>query len=146
MHNLLILKEISAVNQDCTIVKCPLFESAVPAGFPSPARDYIENSLDLNELMIKSPASTYFVQVEGYSMVDAKILPGDILVVDRALEPANNKIVIAVVDGELTVKRLKILRGEHWLYPEGPGFKPMKVEKWMEFSVWGTVTWVIHRT
>ena len=88
-----------------TGIKRPLFSSGVSAGFPSPADDYIDRQLDLNELLIKKPAATFFIRVAGDSMIGAGIHHDDILIVDRSLEPANNKIVIAVVDGELTVKR-----------------------------------------
>ena len=84
----------------------PLFQDPISAGFPSVAEDYIENSLDLNELIIKHPASTFFVRVQGDSMRGAGILSGDILVVDRSLEASNNKIIVAIVNGEFTVKRL----------------------------------------
>ncbi|MCK9330027.1 MAG: translesion error-prone DNA polymerase V autoproteolytic subunit [Candidatus Cloacimonetes bacterium] len=117
----------------------------IPAGFPSPARDYIEDVLDLNELMIDDASATYFVRVEGYSMSLANIFPGDILVVDRGKEAYNNNIVIAVIDGELTVKRLKIIKNEYWLYPENNDYKPFKIEEWMDFLIWGIVTWVIHK-
>ncbi len=124
----------------------PLLGTDVPAGFPSPARDYIEDVLDLNELMVANSAATYFVRVEGYSMSLANIYPGDILVVDRAKEASNNSIVIAVVDGELTVKRLKVIKNEYWLYPENNNYKALKIEEWMDFTVWGVVTWIIHKS
>src|SRR4030042_6039051 len=89
-----------------TKVKLPLYISRIKAGFPSPADDYIEKELDLNEYLIKHPAATFFVRVEGNSMIDAGIHSGDILIVDKSLEAKNNKIVIAVVNGELTVKRI----------------------------------------
>jgi len=127
-------------------IACPIMDVKAPAGFPSPARDYIENSLDLNELMVPNPPATYFIQVEGYSMSYARILPGDILVVDRSVEPSDGKIVIAVIDGDLTVKRLRIKDGEYWLCPENKDFKPVKIEDYMNFSVWGVVMWVIHRS
>ena len=122
----------------------PLLEFSVPAGFPTPARDYFENMLDLNELMIEHPSATYFIKADGYSMMDANILPGDILVVDRALDALNNKIVIAVLDGDIIVKRLKIKNNNYWLYPENDEFTPIKIESWMNFSIWGVVTWIIH--
>jgi len=127
-------------------IACPIMEVKAPAGFPSPARDYIENSLDLNELMVPNPPATYFIQVEGYSMSYAHILPGDILVVDRSVEATDGKIVIAVIDGDLTVKRLRIKDGEYWLCPENKDFKPVKIEDYMSFSVWGVVMWVIHQS
>ncbi|MBW1794943.1 MAG: translesion error-prone DNA polymerase V autoproteolytic subunit [Deltaproteobacteria bacterium] len=88
----------------------PLFMVPVAAGFPSPAEDYIEGKLDLNKHLIKHPAATFFVRVTGDSMVDAGIHPGDILIVDRAIEPADKKVVIAIIDGELTVKRIRMLK------------------------------------
>lgn len=94
---------------ETTAICCPLFMSSVEAGFPSPAEDYIEGRLDLNKHLIKHPAATFFVRVSGNSMINAGIYPGDILIVDRSLEAADKKIVIAVVDGELTVKRLIFL-------------------------------------
>ena len=115
-----------------------------PVGFPSPSREYLENSLDLNELMITNPHSTYFVRVEGYSMENARILPGDILVVDRAAKAVNNKIIIAALDGEMVVKRLKIKGDDYWLYPENYKLRPLKIEPWMDFTIWGVVCWVIH--
>lgn len=125
--------------------KFPLLDSNVSAGFPSPARDYIEDVLDLNELMVSHPAATYFVRVEGNSMSMANIFPGDILVVDRSKEAYHNSIIIAVLDGELTVKRLKIKNKIFWLYPENNTYHPIKIEEWMDFMVWGVVTWIIHK-
>jgi len=90
----------------------PLFMIPVEAGFPSPAEDYIEGELDLNKHLIKHPAATFFVRVAGDSMVDAGVHPGDILIVDRAIEPADKKVVIAVVNGDLTVKRIRIIKGK----------------------------------
>ncbi len=123
----------------------PLMSSKISAGFPSPAQDYIEGKLDLNEYMIAHPASTFFVRVDGYSMVDAGIMPDDILVVDRALEAINNKIVIAVIDGELTVKRLKIIADEYYLVPENKDYPPIQIKEGMDFTIWGVVTFVIHQ-
>ncbi len=123
----------------------PLMAFKIPAGFPSPAQDYIEGKLDLNEYLIAHPASTFFVRVDGYSMQGAGILPDDILIVDRALEAANNQIVIAVVDGELTVKRLKINGNEWFLVPENPDYQPIPITEGMEFTIWGIVTYVIHK-
>jgi len=123
----------------------PLLGSHVPAGFPSPAQDYIEASLDLNEYLITHPNATFFVRVEGFSMVEAGILPDDLLIVDRSIEAVNNKIVIALVDGELTVKRLKIIDGFYWLVPENPEFRAICVDENIDFIIWGVVTYVIHK-
>ena len=119
--------------------------SAVEAGFPSPAEDYIEGSLDLNKHLIKHPAATFFVRVSGDSMINAGIYPGDILIVDRSLEAIDKKIVIAVIDGELTVKRLKHRDNLLFLEPENEAYLPIKITKEMSFEVWGVVTNVIHK-
>ncbi len=123
----------------------PLFYEAISAGFPSPAQDYVENNLDLNELMIKHPASTFFVKVQGNSMRDAGILSGDILVVDRSLEASNGKIIVAIINGEFTVKRLALdAQGVH-LVPANPSFPIIHIHSELDFQVWGVVTYVIHR-
>ncbi len=127
-----------------TECECPLFMVPVTAGFPSPAEDYIEGKLDLNKHLIKHPAATFFVRVTGDSMVDAGIHPGDILIVDRAIEPADKKVVIAIIDGELTVKRIRMLKGKVFLVPENENYKSLKIEEEMNFEIWGVVTNVIH--
>jgi DNA polymerase V len=128
-----------------TKLERPLLGTHIPAGFPSPATDYIEASLDLNQFLIAHPTATFFVRVDGYSMIDAGIHPDDILIVDRSLDAIHNKIVIAILDGELTVKRLKIIDGYYWLVPENPQFQALKVEAEIDFIIWGVVTYVIHK-
>lgn len=122
----------------------PLFLASVSAGFPSPAEDYIEGRLDLNRHLIKHPAATFFVRVAGDSMIGAGIHPGDILVVDRALEPQDSNVVIAVIDGELTVKRISQRHGRLFLVPDNQAYEPLEIIETMEFEVWGVVTSVIH--
>ncbi|MCD4795946.1 MAG: translesion error-prone DNA polymerase V autoproteolytic subunit [Candidatus Cloacimonetes bacterium] len=126
-------------------LKRPLIGTDVPAGFPSPAQDYIEENLDLNEFLIEHPTATYFVKVEGYSMIDAGIHPGDILIVDRSLEPLHKKIVIAIVDGELTVKRLLSEKKKWYLAPDNPEFESIEITGDMSFKIWGVVTYAIHK-
>lgn len=123
----------------------PLFSSAVKAGFPSPTDDHIEGTLDLNELMIKHPAATFFLKAEGESMKNAGILPGDILVVDRALSPENGKIVVAVLNGEFTLKRIKMEKKRLYLIAENPQFPPLEITPEYDFQVWGVVTYIIHK-
>jgi len=123
----------------------PLFLSRVPAGFPSPAEDYVEGSLDLNEHLIQHKEATFFVRVQGESMIGAGIQNGDLLVVDRALEAADGNIVIAVVDGELTLKRLSRRNGQVRLLPENPCFHPIEFNDDQTLEIWGVVTNVIHR-
>lgn len=134
-----------ARHEEGTPVAIPSFLSAVRAGFPSPAEDYIEKKLDINELVVQHPAATFFVRVEGDSMVDAGIRSGDILVVDRSMEAKSGKIVVAVVNGEFTVKRLKMDSKGVFLLPENPRYPPIKVEEGSECSVWGVVSYIIHK-
>ena len=122
----------------------PLYTAYVPAGFPSPADDDVEGRLDLNQHLIRHPAATFFVRVSGESMLGAGIHPGDLLVVDRALEPAHGKVVIAVVNGELTVKRLCIREGQVRLLAENERYAPIVLSGDMDLQIWGVVTNVIH--
>lgn len=118
---------------------------SVPAGFPSPAEEYLEPKLDLNEFLIKHPSATFFVRVQGDSMTGAGIFNGDILIVDRALDPKEGDIAVCVIDGEFTVKRLQIINDEIFLAPENGEYKPIKVTTFQDFQVWGIVTYVIHK-
>ncbi|MDD2715521.1 MAG: translesion error-prone DNA polymerase V autoproteolytic subunit [Candidatus Wallbacteria bacterium] len=123
----------------------PLFAAGVAAGFPSPADDYIERKLDLNEHLIRHPEATFFVRVEGDSMINAGIHSGDILIVDRAIEAADGKIVVALLDGEFTVKRLRCAEGKHYLLPENPKYAPIPVKPDSNCEIWGVVTYSIHQ-
>jgi DNA polymerase V len=125
-------------------VKLPLFLESVSAGFPSPADDYLEGKLDLNDLLVRNPTATFFVRVTGDSMIDSGIFSGDILVVDRSLEPKSGSIVIAVIDAELTVKRLHKQKNKVFLLPENQNYKPIEITREMSFEVWGVVSTVIH--
>lgn len=122
----------------------PLFLNSVQAGFPSPADDYIERKLDLNEHLVAHPAATFFVRVEGDSMLGVGIHKGDILIVDRSLAAESGSIVIAFLNGEFTVKTLKKEGKVVWLVPENPKFPRLKIEPGWDFQVWGVVTYVIH--
>ncbi|KTC83716.1 LexA family protein [Legionella brunensis] len=123
----------------------PLYSSRVRAGFPSPADDYIESHLDLNEHLIKHPASTFFLIAEGDSMTDAGIQPGDMLIVDKSVEPTHGKIVIAAIDGELTVKTLSKVNGKVQLIPGNKAYKPINITDSQDLVIWGVVTHVIHQ-
>jgi len=125
--------------------RLPLFLTAVPAGFPSPADDYIERRLDLNAYLIHHPAATFFVRVAGDSMVEDGIRSGDMLIVDRSLEPADNNVVIACLNGELTVKRIRKHNGNPALVSGNPAYEPIEITDSMDFEVWGVVTNVIHQ-
>jgi DNA polymerase V len=126
-------------------VLIPLFTETIAAGFPSPAEDYVEMMLDLNELCIQHPVSTFFVRARGQSMTGAGIQPGDLLVVDKSLEAHNDSIVVAVLDGEFTLKRLQVTAGnQYFLLPDNPDFRPIEIKEGMEFEIWGVVVLVIH--
>lgn len=120
-------------------------ESLVQAGFPSPADDYLETPLNLHELVVKNPAATFFVRVAGDSMLGARIEPDDILVVDRSLTPTSGRIVLAIVNGEFTVKRLKIEGGKMRLQAENPAYPDIAIPEGSDFQVWGVVTYVVHK-
>ena len=122
----------------------PIFLGRLPAGFPSPADDYLEGKLDLNRHLIKHPAATFFVRVTGDSMIGAGIHSGDLLVVDRSLEPADKHVVVAVLDGELTVKRLFKQNGILRLLPENLNYQPIEIAPQQTIEIWGVVTSVIH--
>ena len=128
-----------------TKVVCPLFSCGVSAGFPSPADDHVDRKLDLNELLIQHPVATFFVRVAGDSMKEAGINHGDILVVDRSLEAASGKIVIAIIDGELTVKRFVQTSTSCQLVAANPQYPPVEITEETDFRVWGVVTSVIHQ-
>ena len=122
----------------------PLFLESVSAGFPSPADDYMDKTLDLNEYLIINPSATFFVRVRGESMIDAGIHNGDLLIVDRALSPKDGSIVIAVIDGELLVKRMSFKKNKVFLILENREYMPVEIKPEMNFEVWGVVTTVIH--
>ncbi len=122
----------------------PLLLSRVPAGFPSPAEDYVEGALDLNEHLIAHREATFFMRVQGHSMIGAGIQDGDLLVVDRALEAGHGDIVVAVVDGELTVKRLWQRGARVRLLAENPAYAPIDLKDGQELAVWGVVTNIIR--
>lgn len=123
----------------------PIFSSRVQAGFPSPADDHLEDRLDLNKHLIHHQEATFFVRAQGESMLNAGIHPGDILVVDKSLPAKSSKIVIAVVDGEFTVKRLHKYKGKITLKAENPEFEDIEIREGNELIIWGVVTSVIHQ-
>ena len=134
---------VSGLDPQQASVKIPFFSEAVSAGFPSPAQDYVERSLDLNELCISHPAATFFVRAEGLSMVDAGIRPGDILIVNRALTAATGDVVVASLYGEFTVKELD-LTGPAMLRPHNQEMKPILIPETADAEIIGVVTHVIH--
>ena len=127
------------------ITPLPLVGANVKAGFPSPADDYIEDKLDLNEHLVAHPNATFYVRVSGESMLNAGIQDGDTLIVDRSLEAHNDDIIIATLDGEFTVKRLIYRASQPWLIPCNPAFSEIKLSEDIDTVIWGVVTSVIHK-
>lgn len=130
---------------DSEMGKLPMFEVGVSAGFPSPADDYMDVEIDLNRELIRNKTATFCVRVSGTSMRDAGIQDGSILIVDRSLQPENNSIVLAVINGEFTVKRINRHDNDLYLMPENGDFKPIRITEEMDFRVWGVVTSVINQ-
>ena len=126
-------------------VLLPLFGHRVTAGFPSPADDYVEDRLDLNELLVQRQEATYFLRVKGDSMVGAGIHPGDLIVVDRSIDPQDGHVVVAEVNGELTVKRLRQVDGMPELHPENPAYPVIRFQEGQDLRIWGVVTSAVHR-
>lgn len=126
-------------------LEIPLAESGVHAGFPSPADDFLEGSLDLNSLVIRHPEATFFARVEGDSMKDEGIVEGDILVVDKSIEPYDGCLAVAVIDGEFTLKRVRMEPDKILLVPANPKYKVIEIFPDNEFSVWGVVRYVVKK-
>jgi DNA polymerase V len=125
-------------------IPLPLFAGKVAAGFPSPADDYVEKTLDLNELLVQKPAATFFARAQGVSMIGAGIHHNDILIIDRSIEPVPGKIVVCALNGELTVKRLDLYNGQWKLKAENTDYPDIPLYEDLEMIVWGVVTNVIH--
>ena len=129
---------------ECKGFRLPLYSCSVQAGFPSPADDHMAAELDLNQHLIKHPAATFLVRAAGDSMIGAGIHPNDILIVDRGIEAENGRIVIAAIDGSLTVKRLSKSAKGTLLVPENENYEPMRIGEGSDVVIWGVVTFVIH--
>ena len=123
----------------------PFAENGVSAGFPSPADDVMELGLDLNKALIPHPAATFYAKVKGSSMIDAGIGEGDILVIDKSLDPKDGDIAICFIDGEFTVKRIACREGGLLLMPANEKFQPIRITEENDFLVWGIVTYIIHK-
>lgn len=128
-----------------TSLELPLSESGVSAGFPSPADDYIDISLDLNRELIRNPAATFFARVSGVSMQDEGINDGDLLVIDKSVEPYSGCLAVACLDGEFTLKRVRFEEDCAWLIPANEDYKPIKVTADNDFMIWGVVRYVIKK-
>lgn len=120
-------------------------DTGISAGFPSPAEDFKQERLSLDDELIKNKEATFFARVSGQSMIDAGLGDNDLLVIDRSLSPAHNKIAVCFLDGEFTVKRLKVEKDEVWLQPENKNYQPIKITEENDFVIWGIVTNVIKK-
>ncbi len=121
----------------------PFVDDGISAGFPSPALDFVDLSIDLNKHLIKNPSATFYGKVKGDSLINAGIHNGDLLIIDRSLEPTNGKIAVCYIDGEFTAKRIKLEKNVAWLIAENINYQPIKVTKDNNFLIWGIVTYVI---
>lgn len=121
------------------------FDTGISAGFPSPADDFRETRISLDEELIQNKEATFFAKVSGQSMIGAGLDDNDLLVIDRSIEPTNNKIAVCFLDGEFTVKRLRVESDEVWLQPENPDYPIIKITEDNNFVIWGVVTNVIKR-
>lgn len=130
---------VAVVGEAWAQVAVPLMVSAVAAGFPSPAEDYLERPLDFNELLIANPAATFAVRVAGDSMVGIGIFPGDIAVVDRSVTARDGSIILGIVDGEFTIKRYRTRGGDVWLEAANKSYPALPISEEMGFEVWGVV-------
>ena len=124
-------------------IKISFIKDTVSAGFPSPAGDFMENSIDLNKELSKNPLATFYIKVSGNSMIDAGIENDDVLVVDKSLEPQNNKIAVCFIDGEFTVKRILVKKNTMFLMPENKNYSPIEIKEENQILIWGIVTYVI---
>jgi DNA polymerase V len=124
-------------------LELPYLSSGISAGFPSPALDFIDLTIDLNKHLIKHPSATFYGRVKGESMRDAGIYDGDLLVIDKSIEPVDGKIAVCYIDGEFTLKKIKIIKKELWLMPANTDYSPMKIEEHNDLKIWGIVTHVI---
>ncbi|WP_196893182.1 LexA family protein [Aureivirga marina] len=137
-------KTIEFYNVDTsTEINLPFVSSGISAGFPSPADDFLDINIDLNKHLIKNPSTTFYGRVRGDSMINAGISNGDLLIIDKSLEPGDNKIAVCFIDGEFTVKRIQIEKDIIWLIAENDAYAPIKVTKENDFIIWGIVTNVI---
>ncbi len=126
-------------------IEFPFIKAGIKAGFPSPAADFDESKISLDAVLVKHRETTFYAKASGTSMIGAGIDDGDIMVIDRSLEPKNNKIAVCFLDGEFTVKRIKVTQEEVFLMPENKLFDPIKITEENQLIIWGIVTYVIKK-
>jgi DNA polymerase V len=133
------------IPDDSEILEIPLASNPVSAGFPSPADDFQEDKISLDKYVVKNKDATFYARLKGTSMVEAGFDEGDILVIDRSLEPTDNKIAVCFVDGDFTVKRVRVNTDGVWLIPYNEKFKPIRITEETRFEIWGIVTYIIKK-
>lgn len=141
LHSSKTLDLYSALSE--TELELPYIEEGISAGFPSPSLDFMDLTIDLNKHLIKHPSATFYGRAKGHSLKNAGISDGDLLVIDRSLEPINGKIAVCYIDGEFTAKRIEKTKNELWLMPENDDYKPIKIGEDTDLIIWGIVTHVI---
>lgn len=134
-----------AVSEDAKVISLPLYLDHISAGFPSPADDYIEAELDLNRYMIRNPPDTFMVRVTNDALSGAGILDGDVLIVDRSIGPRHGMIVVAIVNGEMCVRRLNRKSGNWVLDPDNKDFQPLRIRPGQDLEIWGVVTGMVRK-
>lgn len=140
--------QLTLCRADCSsALELPYADGGIKAGFPSPAQDYLTNSIDLNKELVHHAESTFYARVDGHSLMDAGIDDGDLVVIDKSLDAKNGDYVAAFIDGEFTLKRFEIDEPRHcaWLVPANKDFKPIKVTEDNNFQVWGVITYCIKK-
>ncbi len=144
-----LLSKITTKNLDIfpvsvdSVLELPVVSTAISAGFPSPALDFIDLSIDMNKYLVKRPSSTFYGRVKGQSMKDVGITDGDLLVIDKSITPKNDQIAVCYVDGEFTIKKIKFEKDVCWLLPANDAYQPIRVTSQNDFLIWGIVTHVI---
>lgn len=139
-------KKINLYSSDTsTELSLPIADAGIKAGFPSPAQDYMDSAIDLNKELVRHPATTFYGRVNGDSMVDAQVFDGDILVIDKSIEPQNKDMAVCFIDGEFTLKFIEIKEEVVYLIPANKEYKPIKVTLDHDLQIWGVVTYVIHK-
>jgi DNA polymerase V len=138
--NIIFLKATQNYNK-----KAPLANESISAGFPSPADDFKELSISIDEEVVKNKEATFYARVSGDSMQGAGLDDGDLLVIDRSLEPLNNKIAVCFIDGEFTVKRISIKKDGVYLIPENSKYSSIKIDEENKLIIWGVVTYVVKK-
>jgi len=143
MEKLLIHSCLSTQLKNLELIKIPFFNDKIPAGFPSPATDFIEADIDLSTYLAPNPLSTIIVRVVGNSMIDAYIPNNAILIIDKSIKPKHNQIIVASINGDFTVKRLILHKNSVWLKPENKDYKPILINDEMDFRIWGVVSRIV---